>query len=192
VVREMNRLGMMVDLAHVSWDTMHDALDTSIAPVMFSHSSVYSLCNSTRNVPDDVLIRVKENEGIVMINFYTPYVSCEEVATLSHVADHMDYIKRMIGIDYVGLGSDFDGINRLPRGLEDVSKYPDLFAELIIRGWTDTEVKKAAGLNLLRVMKAVEEIRDRLQDKVTPVESVIPPEDIAEHSNCTYEFRSMQ
>ncbi|KAG2470275.1 PYRD dehydrogenase, partial [Polypterus senegalus] len=128
LIKEMNRIGMIIDLAHVSQKVMKDVLDISEAPVIFSHSSAYKICPSKRNVPDDILIKVAEKKGIVMVNFYNNYVTCNKIANLSDVA-----------------------------GLEDVSKYPDLVAELLNRGWTDKEVKEALGENLLRVFKKVEE-----------------------------------
>ncbi|XP_069843939.1 dipeptidase 1 isoform X2 [Dipodomys merriami] len=140
VVKEMNRLGVMIDLAHVSVATMKAALQLSKAPVIFSHSSAFSLCDSRRNVPDDVLQLVKSTHSLVMVNFYNDFVSCKEEATLSQVANHLDHIKKVAGAESVGLGGDFDGVERLPVGLEDVSKYPDLIAELLRRNWTETEV----------------------------------------------------
>uniref|UniRef100_A0A2K6TN46 Dipeptidase n=1 Tax=Saimiri boliviensis boliviensis TaxID=39432 RepID=A0A2K6TN46_SAIBB len=159
VVKELNRLGVMIDLAHVSVATMKDTLRLSRAPVIFSHSSAYSLCTSRRNVPDDVLQLVKERESLVMVNFYNNYVSCTNKATLFQVADHLDHIKKVAGAGAVGFGGDFDGVPRLPEGLEDVSKYPDLIAELLRRNWTEAEVRGALAGNLLRVFKAVEEVR---------------------------------
>ncbi|KAK3745591.1 hypothetical protein QZH41_016233, partial [Actinostola sp. cb2023] len=158
VIKEMNRLGMFVDISHVSFNTMRDVLDVSTAPVIFSHSSAFALCNVTRNVPDDVLQRMPKNGGVVMVNFYNYYVTCSSKATLGDVADHIDYIKKMAGIDYVGLGGDYDGVPRVPTGLEDVSKYPDLIEELLRRGYSDEDVKKVAGTNLIKAMKKMEQI----------------------------------
>ncbi|KAM8877067.1 dipeptidase 1 [Synchiropus picturatus] len=177
LIVEMNRLGMLIDLAHVTVKVMNQVLDMSAAPVIFSHSSAYSVCKHKRNVPDDVLRRVKEKGGIVMINFYNDYVTCSQSAKLTDVADHFDHIKKVGGPDIIGFGGDYDGVTRLPEGLEDVSKVPKLVAELLRRNWTDTEVKSALGNNLLRVMKKVEDVRDTLKAK-DPDDVPIPYEEV--------------
>ncbi|XP_055505005.1 dipeptidase 1 isoform X1 [Leucoraja erinacea] len=160
VILEMNRLGMIIDLAHTSVKTMNDVLDISKAPVMFSHSSAYTLCNHNRNVPDAILKKVRQKNGIVMVNFFNGFVTCKVNATLSDVADHFDYIKKVAGYQSVGFGGDYDGVPRVPTGLEDVSFYPDLVAELLRRKWTDIEVKAALGENFLRVFQGVEKVRN--------------------------------
>uniref|UniRef100_UPI00398E4CDB dipeptidase 1 n=1 Tax=Pristiophorus japonicus TaxID=55135 RepID=UPI00398E4CDB len=159
IVLEMNRLGMIVDLAHTSVKTMDDVLQLSKAPIIFSHSSAYTICNHKRNVPVEILKKVSEKRGIVMVNFYNEYVTCKPTAELSNVADHFDYIKKIAGYKAVGFGGDYDGVSRVPVGLDDVSFYPDLVAELLRRNWTDIEVKAALGDNFLRVFREVEQVK---------------------------------
>jgi membrane dipeptidase len=173
VVREMNRLGMLVDLAHTSPDAMHDALDVSEAPVIWSHADAKGLRDHPRNVPDDVLRRVPENGGVVMVTFVPSFLTDAEEATLADAADHIEHVVEVAGIDHVGIGGDFDGISSTPVGLEDVSTYPALFAELSRRGWGEEELAKLAGGNILRVMREAEAVARRLQRERPPSTATI-------------------
>lgn len=194
LIKEMNRLGMLVDLAHVSQDTMRDVLvgkssesvgnwTGSLAPPIFSHSSAYAICPHPRNVPDDILRLVKQRNSVVMVNFNPDFISCVSGKTphdfpeyipanntLQQVVRHIKHIGELIGYDHVGIGTDYDGIEDTPRGLEDVSKFPDLIAELLRQNISDDDAVKIAGGNLLRVWKEADKIAKELQQTTLPLE----------------------
>jgi len=200
VLAEMNRLGMIVDISHVSEATMQDVLDKTTAPVLFTHSNARAITPHPRNVPDSVLSRLPQNGGVVMVTFVPGFTSAERreweyqrsavagraktefsgnpagekasvdawiaahpqpKATLAQVADHIDHIRKVAGIDHIGIGGDFGGVDELPVGLENVSTYPALFAELVRRGYSKADLAKIAQGNVLRVMRGVEKAAEK-------------------------------
>lgn len=173
VVREMNRLGMLVDLSHVSDAVMSQAMDESEAPIIFSHSSVRALRNHHRNVPDSILARLPDNGGVIMITFVPAFLTDADEATMDDVIAHIEHARDVAGIDHVGIGGDYDGIATTPVGLEDVSTYPALFAELSRRGWSEAELRKLAGENVLRVMRDAEAVARRLGAERGPSRATI-------------------
>ncbi|MFK7776673.1 MAG: dipeptidase, partial [Gimesia sp.] len=203
VVRTMNRLGMLVDISHVSEETMDDVLRVSKAPIIASHSSARAIANHVRNVPDNILLKVKQNGGVVMVNYFSGFIVPESAkqmtkmfqvrrelkqkfpkesdfnreynrwksshkmkpGTIHDVVDHIDHIVKVAGVAHVGIGSDFDGVSTLPAQLEDVATYPLITQALLDRGYTDLQIKKIMGENLMRALREAEQVSKRLQNQ---------------------------
>lgn len=177
VVREMNRLGMIIDLSHSSEVTVRAVLNETRAPVIFSHATVRSVCNASQNLDDDVLRAITQNDGLIMISFNAVLLACGQPANIQSVVEHLNHVRNTAGIKHVGMGSGFDGFDVTPNGLEDVSKYPNLFTELLSDpNWSEDDIRLVAGGNMLRVIRAVENTRDnwKLAD-ITPLEALKPP-----------------
>ncbi|KAM4018024.1 dipeptidase 2-like isoform 2-T4 [Anomaloglossus baeobatrachus] len=179
VVREMNRIGMIIDLSHTSFNTSRKVLAISESPVIFSHSAVFARCGIERNVPDDILQSIKKNGGLLMVNFHTEFIACSKTANISTLA----------GPESIGIGGDYDGANGFPDGLEDVSKYPLLIIELLRRGWQDNEIKGVLRENFLRVFRKVEKVRDE-QLHLKPSEGEIPENELS--YSCRLDLRKLQ
>lgn len=171
VVMEMNRLGMMVDISHVSHDTMRHVARITKAPLFFSHSSAYAIHPNPRNVPDDVLQLVKKSDGVVMINFYSEFIKGSKNASISDVINHIVHIANLIGTEHIGFGADYDGVDSLPKGLEDVSKYPNLVSKLL-EYFTEYQVEGIVKNNFLRVLKRTELAAQEMKH-MDPIEDVL-------------------
>ncbi len=174
IVREMNRLGMMVDISHVADKTFYDALETSTAPIIASHSACRALSNVPRNMTDDMIRALAKKGGVIQLNFYCPFLSQKAAdapkdapvkATVGDVVAHINHVRDIAGIDAIGIGTDFDGITCAPVGLDDVSKFPNLTRALLEAGYSASDIKKIYGGNTLRLMRAVEKQRNALAQR---------------------------